>query len=163
MKFEFFSIPACNPGEGKQELNAFCGSHRIATMEKQFVPNGDQSYWAICVSYLENDKKIIAAGKNKVDYREILEENEFAVFVKLRSLRKALADHGGVPAYALFTNEQLADMVRGRVTSLAGLSSIPGVGKGKIDKYGKKFLDILQKEFAEKGGSLQEREKNETG
>jgi superfamily II DNA helicase RecQ len=153
MKFEFFSVPACSPEQGQQELNAFCGRHRIVSIEKQFVLNGEQSYWAICVSYLENGKKTTAPGKSKVDYREILEDHEFAVFAKLRSLRKNLAEKEGVPAYALFTNEQLADMVRGRVTSLSDMSSIEGIGKGRLDKYGKRFLDILREEFAKGGGT----------
>jgi superfamily II DNA helicase RecQ len=112
MKFEFFSIPACSPEQGQEELNSFCSSHRIASIEKQFVANGEQSYWAICVSYLDGQKKITPPGKIKVDYREILEEREFAVFAKLRSLRKTMAEKEGVPAYALFTNEQLADTMQ---------------------------------------------------
>jgi superfamily II DNA helicase RecQ len=162
MKFEFFSIPACSPEQGQQELNAFCSSHRIASIEKQFVANGEQSYWAICVSYLDNQKKITTPGKSKVDYREVLEEHDFAVFSKLRSLRKTLAEKEGVPPYALFTNEQLADMVRSRVNSLSGLSSISGVGKARIDKYGKEFMEILQKEFAENDSAGEKREINET-
>jgi superfamily II DNA helicase RecQ len=162
MKFEFFSIPACSPEQGQEELNSFCGSHRIASIEKQFVVNGEQSYWAICVSYLDTAKKITSSGKSKVDYREVLEERDFAVFAKLRSLRKTLAEKEGVPAYALFTNEQLADMVRDRVNSLSGMSSISGVGKSRIDKYGKEFLEILQKEFAENNSSEPKSEINET-
>jgi superfamily II DNA helicase RecQ len=162
MKFEFFSIPACSPEQGQQELNSFCSSHRIASIEKQFVANGEQSYWAICVSYLDSQKKITAPGKNKVDYREVLEERDFAVFAKLRSLRKTMAEKEGVPAYALFTNEQLADMVRGRIKSLSGMSAIAGVGKSRIDKYGKEFLEILQKEFSENESPSQKREVNET-
>jgi hypothetical protein len=45
MKFEFFSVPACSPEQGQQELNAFCGTHRIVSIEKQFVPNGEQNYY----------------------------------------------------------------------------------------------------------------------
>jgi superfamily II DNA helicase RecQ len=162
MKFEFFSIPACSPEQGQLELNSFCGSHRIASIEKQFVANGEQSYWAICVSYLDNEKKIILPGKSKIDYREVLEERDFAIFSKLRSLRKTLAEKEGLPTYALFTNEQLADMVRDRVKSLSGLSNIAGVGKSRIDKYGKEFLEILLKEFAENDSPGQPREINET-
>jgi len=162
MKFEFFSIPACSPEQGQEELNSFCSSHRIASIEKQFVANGEQSYWAVCVSYLDSQRKITAPGKSKVDYREVLEEREFAVFAKLRSLRKTLAEKEGVPAYALFTNEQLADMVRGRITSLSGLTAISGVGKARVDKYGKEFLEILQKEFTVNNSPEQKREINET-
>lgn len=162
MKFEFFSIPALSPGEGQQELNSFCSINRIASIEKQFVANGEQSYWAICVSYLDKEKKITAPGKSKVDYREVLEEPDFAVFSKLRSLRKTLAEQEGVPVYALFTNEQLADMVRGRVTTLSGLAAIENVGKSRLDKYGTQFLEILHKEFTGNESSGQTREKNET-
>jgi hypothetical protein len=83
MKFEFFLIPALSPDIAQQELNSFCGSHRIVTIEKHFVANGEQSYWAVCVSYLDNEKKITAPGNSKVDYRQILDEHEFTVFAKL--------------------------------------------------------------------------------
>jgi superfamily II DNA helicase RecQ len=65
------------------------------------------------------------------------------VFAKLRSLRKALAEKDGVPAYALFTNEQLASMVQRRVKSLKGLEQVPGVGAARVKKYGAQFLEIL--------------------
>jgi len=163
MKYEFFSIPALDPGPDQEELNAFISSHRIATVEKQFVTNGEQSFWAICVSYVESNKKSNKPGKSKIDYREILDDHQFALFVKLRTLRKELADQEGIPAFALFTNEQLADMVRDRVTSLSKMSDLPGIGKGRIEKYGEKFLDILRKEFADGDNEDQEIEKDETG
>jgi superfamily II DNA helicase RecQ len=148
MKFNFFSIPANNPEDAQRELNAFLNGHKIVTVEKNFVQDGMQSYWAICVSYLDHEKRTTVPGKNKVDYREVLDDKDFAVFVKLRTLRKTLADREGIPAYALFTNEQLACMVQGKVTTVSGLSEIDGVGKGRLDKYGKSFLGILKDEFA---------------
>jgi superfamily II DNA helicase RecQ len=57
----------------------------------------------------------------------------------LRTLRKTLADQEGVPAYALFTKEQLADMVRRPVLSLEGLAGIDGVGQARVEKYGDAF------------------------
>ncbi|MBI4754199.1 MAG: HRDC domain-containing protein [Betaproteobacteria bacterium] len=45
--------------------------------------------------------------RERIDYREVLNEQDFAVFADLRRLRKGLAEQDGVPAYALFTNEQL--------------------------------------------------------
>ena len=41
--------------------------------------------------------------------------------------------------YALFTNEQLAEMVTRRTTTIAALGEIDGVGKARIEKYGKYF------------------------
>jgi superfamily II DNA helicase RecQ len=143
MKFQFFVIPAHSSEAGQQELNGFCAGHRLATVEKQFVANGDSSFWAVCVTYLEGDEKQALPPKSKIDYREVLNEKDFAVFAKLRALRKTLAEKEGIPAYALFTNEQLAAMAQTQAKTLAALSAIDGVGKARLDKYGNLFLDIL--------------------
>lgn len=74
----------------------------------------------------------------------MLSEPDFVVFAKLRALRKALAEKEGVPAYALFTNEQLAEMVQRRARTLTELREIDGVGEARVEKYGKDFLGILQ-------------------
>ena len=51
-----------------------------------------------------------AEGRNegRIDYKEVLSAPEFERFARLRLLRKELAEKEGVPAYAIFTNEQLA-------------------------------------------------------
>lgn len=146
MKMQFFLIPIRDPHDATDELNAFLSSHRVVHTERQFVADGANSLWSICVSYVEGDGRPGASDRRqrKVDYREVLPEADFAVFVKLRTLRKELADREGVPAYALFTNEQLAEMVQKRVVSLAGLSEIGGVGNARVEKYGAAFLLVLQ-------------------
>ncbi len=134
--------------QAQAELNQFIGAHRIATVEKMFVPNGDTSFWSVCVTYMDLANSIPAAGKRKIDYREVLDERSFAVFAKLRTLRKTMSDKEGVPAYALFTNEQLAAMVRGNVVSLQQLGAIDGIGKARLEKYGNAFLTVLRQEFS---------------
>ena len=66
------------------------------------------------------------------------------MFSRLRALRKERADAEGVPAYALFTNDQLAEMVQRRVTSAAALREISGVGEARVEKYGEAFLHIVK-------------------
>lgn len=66
------------------------------------------------------------------------------MFARLRALRKTLAEQEGVPAYALFTNEQLAGMVQRRVRTVGDLREIDGVGEARVEKYGGAFLDILR-------------------
>lgn len=61
MKFRFFTVPAQNPATEQDELNAFCAQHRVVAVEKQFVPNGGASFWAICVSFIEADFEVYAA------------------------------------------------------------------------------------------------------
>ena len=52
------------------------------------------------------------------------------MFARLRALRKETADAEGVPAYALFTNDQLAEMVQRRVVTAAALREIAGRRRG---------------------------------
>ena len=143
MKYHFTAIPATDPEEAQEALNRFCAQHRVISVDKQFVSNADRSYWAICVAYHDGRRGSAATPKSKIDYREVLNEQEFALFAKLRNLRKTLAEQEGVPAYALFTNEQLAAMVQRRVTSKAGLAEISGVAAGRIEKYGEAFVNLL--------------------
>lgn len=148
MKYEFFAIPALSPEKAQEELNRFMAAHRVAGVEKMFVPEGQNSFWSICVGYVEHGVTP-AAPKGKIDYREVLDEKAFAVFARLRTLRKSLSEKEGVPAYALFTNEQLAAMVRDKVDSLAQLGRIDGVGKARIEKYGNAFLTVLKQALGE--------------
>jgi superfamily II DNA helicase RecQ len=143
MKLRFFTIRIQDAGPEAEELNAFLSSHRILSVERHFVANGSHSTWAICVTYLPPGTRPVPAKSARVHYREILPAPEFELFVKLRNLRKALAEKEGVPAYALFTNEQLADMVRRRVTTRTALEKIEGVGPARCQKYGASFLEVL--------------------
>ena len=144
MKYRFFSIPATAPEKAQEAFNRFCTQQRVVSVDKQFVANSEHSYWAICVCYLDGqDGGPISTRKSKIDYRDVLNEQDFALFAKLRDLRKTLAEQEGVSAYALFTNEQLARMVQQRVTSKAALAEIEGVGASRLEKYGDAFLPLL--------------------
>ena len=144
MLVRFFAIPIQGGDEAAEELNQFLGAHRIVAIDRQFVEDGPDSVWALCVTYVQASNRPQTAKRGKIDYREVLSEPDFAVFAKLRALRKTLADKEGVPAYALFTNEQLAEMVQRRVRTVGALREIAGVGEARVDKYGEDFLAILR-------------------
>jgi|GEM_PF-122461 len=145
MKMQFFTIAIADAQAATDALNAFLVAHRVVHVERHFVADGANSAWSVCVSYTEGESRPAADRRpqKKVDYRDALSEPQFAVFAKLRTLRKTLADQEGVPAYALFTNEQLAEMVRRPVRSLDHLAGIDGVGQARVEKYGEAFLGIL--------------------
>lgn len=82
-------------------------------------------------------------SRSRVDYKTILSSDEFTVFSRLRELRKELAQTEAVPVYALFTNEQLAQMVQRRCHSKGELAQIEGIGESKIDKYAERILPLL--------------------
>lgn len=132
------------------ELNSFISRHRIVTIERRFVEQGMDSFWALCVDFLHGDPSTGAThgapGRNerKVDYKEVLKPDEFEVFSKLRDLRKQIADKEAVPVYAVFTNEQLAAMVQTQADSKTKLKAIDGVGEARCEKYGEAFLALLR-------------------
>ena len=95
----------------------------------------------------EGDRK--STSKSRVDYKEVLSPENFAVFAKLRDWRKQQAEEGGVPVYAIFTNQQLAEMVTLRVTSKTQLREVEGVGEARVKKHGDAIVPILQQELSQ--------------
>lgn len=150
MAFSFFRISVNGGPEPEEELNKFLTSHRVLSVEKRFVDVGENSYWSFCIDYVptagQGDKNS-QRGRGKVDYKEILSPREFSVFARLRELRKELAQQEAVPAYAVFTNEQLAHMVQRRATSKAQLLRIEGLGEARINKYGERLISCLAEQF----------------
>jgi superfamily II DNA helicase RecQ len=148
MQLRFFMVPVTAADDAAAELNRFLTANRILAIERQFISDGANSAWTICVSFDEGGGAATprpGIGKRgKVDFKDVLSEPEFAVFARLRALRKERADAEGVPAYALFTNEQLAEMVQRRVVSVAALREIQGIGDARVEKYGEAFLQILK-------------------
>ena len=149
MQLKVFTITIHDAGAALEEVNTFLRAHRVLSVERHFVQDGANSVLAICVSYLGGASQPMAAGSKrpKIDYREVLSEADYAVYAKLRNLRKELAEREAVPAYALFTNDQLAEMVQRRVRSLTAMKEIEGVGDAKIEKYGASFLALLNAEL----------------
>ncbi|MCP3915088.1 MAG: hypothetical protein GY711_06005 [bacterium] len=144
MRYAFFTIPLHDHAQATEELNRFLATHRVVRSEPHLVPDPSGSVWSVCVTYV-TDAEPLPKGltRRRVDYREELSPPEFAVFARLRALRKEMAEHQGIPVFAIFTNEQLAEMVRKRATSTAALQAIDGIGPGRMDKYGAAMLGVL--------------------
>lgn len=117
LAFKFSTIPLRDVSSAESELNAFLGSHRVLGVDRQLVDRGANSFWTLCVEYLPGAAGAAAPSfdkKGRIDYREVLPPEDFLVFVKLRDLRKQMAQTEAVPVYTIFTNDQLAEMVRRR-------------------------------------------------
>jgi superfamily II DNA helicase RecQ len=154
MAFHFFTIPITAADGPTKTLNAFLRSHRIVKVDSQLVDQGTSSLWVLCVEYLDgvDNAELFArqgAARAKTDYKEILSEADFAIFAKLREVRKAIAQSEAVPVYTIFTNEQLAQMASSKATTRAALAKIDGLGDARLEKYGKRMLEILSTAWKE--------------
>ena len=123
---------------------AVWASCKVLEVDRQFVASGASSFWAICVVYLHGEITG-QVGRSKIDYKEVLTPAEFELYTKLRDLRKNLSERDAVPAYAIFTNEQLAALVRQRVTTASSMEETPGIGAGRGGRYGEPFLQVLER------------------
>ena len=154
MQFRFFAIPVFNGSAATEDLNRFLAGHSIWSVERQLVNENGAAFWAICVAFHEAVRTPPSSRNSgrtpTIDYREVLPPDDFRVFSRLRELRKRLATQDGVPAYALFTNQQLATMVVSKMTTMAEIEGIDGVGAARAQKYAAAFLDVLQASAATK-------------
>jgi len=145
MKYKFFFIPACWPEAAEESLNIFLAQHVIYAIDKQFNDTAEQAGWSFCIAFESSaaSERKTSHNKNSLDYREILNSVDFNTFAELRRLRKQTAEEQAVPAYVVFSNEQLAEMVTRRVRTLEDLRAIDGVGQARCDRYGDAFLAML--------------------
>lgn len=72
-----------------------------------------------------------------------LDDDARALFDTLRAVRRELADEAGVPAYIVFGDKVLLEMVTRRPATLGALRMVPGVGDVKLERYGHAFLEAL--------------------
>lgn len=148
MPYKTFAIPARYADSAERELNEFVRRHRVLAVDREWVAHGDNSYWAVWIDYVETSGgesagNAAAGARRKVDYKEVLSAEDFEVYLRLRALRKAIAAEDGVALYAVFTNDQLAQMVQRRVRSKAELQQIAGIGESRVEKYGPRVVDCL--------------------
>lgn len=160
MSLHCFSIPALLPEPSQTEFNQFCAAQRVLRIERQFVPDGPNAYWALCVEVADGAGPLPdalkrsgrrsgaapapdAAAAARPDYKQTLSEADFEVFVALRHWRKAQGEAEGLPLYAVFTNEQLAAIAQQRCASLADLGAVDGVGPARVQRYGAAVLQCV--------------------
>ncbi|MGL6070209.1 DNA helicase RecQ [Craterilacuibacter sp.] len=71
-------------------------------------------------------------------------EREERVWQALRRWRKGMADEHNVPAYAIFSDKTLRELVEKRPASLFDLKRIYGLGELKLARYGEALLVCLK-------------------
>ncbi|MGN0037335.1 MAG: HRDC domain-containing protein [Bacteroidaceae bacterium] len=158
MQIKIFSIPILADEAQVEELNHFLRANKIIDIKKELAVVDGNSCWTFCITYMLTGRPVVAetgkSGTSKVDYKEVLAPNAFDRFSSLRKLRKQIADDEAVPAYAVFTDAELADMAQLPELTLHTMQGIPGIGKKKLEKYGAAFAAHFQLGKDEKGGEL---------
>lgn len=145
MRVKIFTI---NCHESEQEmaiLNQFLVNNKILDVKRKFFKNKENAYWSFCIRYIElknisND----LFSKKKIDYKEILNEEQFGKFSRLREIRKLIAQEEAIPAYAIFTDEELSEISKLEILNEFEIMKIKGIGEKKVSKYGVKMIEIFE-------------------
>ena len=139
-----------NDSEALDRCNQFLRSHRIVSIQEHFNP-GTPGRWTVLVKHVSG-APASAGNQERKDYREVLSESDFAQFARLRSIRKQMAEEFMLPAYVIFTNEELAQMAQLGVLSLDALRNVRGIGEKKLEKFGQRFMELYSHDPDAKGG-----------
>lgn len=144
MQVKIFTLPIHGCEQMEEEANRFLRSHRVMTVDRQFSPDGG-GYWTLFITYQDGlpsaggGSGVGVSRSGKVDYREVLSPEEFGRFALYRDIRKEMAVQQGVPAYAIFTDEELSLIARMETVTLEAIAAIKNVGK-RAEKYGMAFV-----------------------
>jgi len=85
-----------------------------------------------------------AARKGKSRASADISEQDQPLWEALRGLRKQLSDLAGVPAYIVFNDSTLIDMIALKPRDESEMAMVSGVGEHKLAQYGDEFLDVIR-------------------
>jgi DNA helicase-2/ATP-dependent DNA helicase PcrA len=83
---------------------------------------------------------------------KIRDEDLPPAYRALKEWRREQAQADGVPAYVVFHDSTLAEIVRAAPCSEAELAGVTGVGPAKLERYGADVLAVLRRESAAVAG-----------
>lgn len=140
MKIKIINVLLSDDGTMQSELDKFLSMNRVLDVEQHFFVNGNVSGWSFCIKYIVSNQSSFTNGK--IDYKKVLSEEQFEIFIKLREIRKHIAAKEATQAYIVFTDEELANIARLPEIELGKLITIKGIGEKKLSKYGKPLLAV---------------------
>jgi ATP-dependent DNA helicase RecQ len=84
----------------------------------------------------DDDKDAAAGGGSAHAYDE-------ALLGMLKALRKKVAKEKNLPPYVIFQDPSLEEMATTYPTTQQEMAQINGVGMGKVQKFGRQFIDLI--------------------
>ena len=120
-------------------LSIDLGGHGSLILTEQARPilRGQRSLELRQISRSESSSK----RKKRRNVEQVAPQDQ-PLWEKLRALRTSLSE--GKPAYLVFSDSTLVDMVEQRPTNHEQMSAVSGVGKHKLEKYGDAFINLIR-------------------
>lgn len=132
---------------GYIEIDYLGGGILKATPLGRKILFGEQK--ALMAIYKETEEKtFLRKQDSKFKYRPIRPIQSSSInetlLDSLQQLRKQIAEREHTPAYIIFSDDALEDMVQKKPVTLEEFGDIRGVGQIKKEKYGKVFVALIR-------------------
>ena len=146
MKVRVFTFSVFAEEKDFAAMDQFMNTHKLLDVRKEFFtdPEGN-AFWSFCVRVLPKGSVPPSSdhrnrNTERVDYREKLSPEAFARYLRLREIRKAIAEEDGTPVFVVFTNEIMAKIAELEEITSQSLLTVQGFGKKKLERYGERIL-----------------------
>ena len=73
MAYRFVLIPLRSPAVVEEELNKFLQSYRVFSVDRRWVDQGLESFWSVCVDYLESGQDGTALNRASGERGKVVE------------------------------------------------------------------------------------------
>ncbi len=119
------------------------GVLRITEAGEKFLSNPEEFLMSKDHNYDDAD------GEDIVNLQKGAAALDSTLYNMLKDLTRKEAQKKGVPPYAVFQENSLSEMATHYPTSIEELKNIPGIGEGKAIKFGKPFIELIEKYVAD--------------
>ena len=92
---------------------------------------------------LRKDSINAARIERRPTVKSLVSDEDAPLLSALKAKRRALAEQQKVPAYIVFNDKTLIEMVERRPATLDEMASVGGVGAKKLESYGQAFLSVI--------------------
>jgi len=150
-KLEYF-------GKGKTQDENFWKSLIRVLLLNGFISKNIENYGLLSVNdrgeaFLKKPTKIEVALDQKFekvtdeDEKDVEVENVYdeVLFALLKELTKTVGKQQNLPPYVIFQEPSLEEMASKYPTTIDELAKITGVNKGKANKFGKPYIELIEK------------------
>ena len=150
-KLEYF-------GKGKAQDENFWKSLIRVLLLNGFISKNIENYGLLSVNelgeaFLKKPTKIEVALDQKFekvtdeDEKDVEVENVYdeVLFALLKELTKTVGKQQNLPPYVIFQEPSLEEMASKYPTTIDELAKITGVNKGKANKFGKPYIELIEK------------------
>ena len=118
-------------------IRQFILNKKVISYKAELFQSGQDIFWTVFLAY---DPLVEPTPAARL---EDLTESQKLLFERLKAWRKERAEKDGIPVYIVGTNKEFVEIVKKAPKTLEALKTVRGFGQGKISKYGKEIIQII--------------------